>query len=50
MLEWWNAGTEEPPHSHPGDDMTVVVESKMSVQFYTEDPGDLLADGEKNWC
>ena len=34
MLERWQAGTEEPPHSHPGDDMTVVVEGRMSVQFY----------------
>ena len=25
MLEHWDAGTEEPPHFHPGDDMTVVV-------------------------
>src|SRR5262245_1961025 len=25
MLERWEAGTSEPPHSHPGDDMTVVV-------------------------
>ena len=25
MLEAWEAGTSEPPHSHPGDDMTVVV-------------------------
>lgn len=23
MLELWQAGSEEPPHSHPGDDMTV---------------------------
>ena len=29
MLERWQAGTEEPPHSHPGDDMTVVVEGRM---------------------
>ena len=33
MLERWEAGSEEPPHSHPGDDMTVVVEGKMSIQF-----------------
>ena len=25
MLEQWEAGSAEPPHSHPGDDMTVVV-------------------------
>jgi len=40
MLERWEAGTEEPPHSHPGDDMTIVVEGKMSIQFY-----DKTADG-----
>ena len=28
MLERWVAGSEEPPHSHPGDDMTVVIEGK----------------------
>lgn len=47
MLEQWKAGTEEPPHSHPGDDMTVVIEGKMSVQFYIEGPDGLLPDGEK---
>ena len=31
MLERWDAGTEEPPHSHPGDDMTVVVKGRMST-------------------
>ena len=46
MLERWLAGTEEPPHSHPGDDMTVVVEGKMSIQFYTGSAGGLVADGE----
>lgn len=46
MLERWLAGTEEPPHSHPGDDMTVVVEGRMSVQFYTKTAGGLVADGE----
>ena len=25
FLEQWDAGSAEPPHSHPGDDMTVVV-------------------------
>ena len=47
MLERWLAGTEEPPHSHPGDDMTVVVEGKMSIQFYTRSADGLVADGEK---
>jgi len=46
MLEQWKAGTEEPPHAHPGDDMTVVVEGKMTVQFFVSGPdGKLVADG-----
>src|SRR5688572_30971315 len=47
MLERWKAGTEEPPHSHPGDDMTVVVEGKMSVQFFKREGGQLVPDGER---
>lgn len=47
MLERWEAGSEEPPHSHPGDDMTVVVEGKMSIQFYTKSVDGLVVDGEK---
>ena len=47
MLERWLAGTEEPPHSHPGDDMTIVVEGKMSIQFYSRSADGLVADGEK---
>ncbi len=46
MLEQWEAGTSEPPHTHPGDDMTVVVEGKMSVQFFTRVKGALVPDGE----
>jgi len=46
MLERWQAGSEEPPHSHPGDDMTVVVEGKMSIQFFTKSADALVADGE----
>jgi quercetin dioxygenase-like cupin family protein len=46
MLERWEAGTAEPPHSHPGDDMTVVVEGRMAVQFYTRVGGALVPDGE----
>ena len=46
MLERWQAGSEEPPHSHPGDDMTVVVEGKMSIQFYTKSNNILVADGD----
>lgn len=47
MLERWLAGSSEPPHSHPGDDMTVVVEGRMSIQFYTKTADGLLADGDK---
>lgn len=47
MLERWEAGSAEPPHSHPGDDMTVVVEGKMSIQFYTQSEDGLIADGEE---
>jgi quercetin dioxygenase-like cupin family protein len=46
MLEQWEAGTAEPPHSHPGDDMTVVVEGRMAVQFYRREGSALVADGE----
>ncbi len=46
MLERWEAGTEEPPHSHPGDDMTVVVEGKMSIQFFRKEGEALVPDGE----
>jgi quercetin dioxygenase-like cupin family protein len=47
MLERWLAGSSEPPHSHPGDDMTVVVEGRMSIQFYTKTAAGLVADGKK---
>lgn len=46
MLERWEAGSEEPPHSHPGDDMTVVIEGKMSIQFFTRGVDGLVPDGE----
>ena len=46
MLERWEAGSAEPPHSHPGDDMTVVVEGRMAVQFFTRKGGELVPDGE----
>ena len=45
MLERWQPGTEEPPHSHPGDDMTVVVEGRMSLQFYRQEARTLVRDG-----
>ena len=47
MLEKWDAGSEEPPHSHPGDDMTVVIEGRMSIQFYTMGVNGLESDGDK---
>ena len=47
MLERWAAGSEEPPHSHPGDDMTVVIEGIMSIQFYTKSPDGLIPDGQQ---
>jgi quercetin dioxygenase-like cupin family protein len=46
MLEQWETGTAEPPHSHPGDDMTVVVEGAMSVQFFRRTEKGLEPDGE----
>jgi quercetin dioxygenase-like cupin family protein len=45
MLERWEAGTAEPPHAHPGDDMTVVVEGKMVIQFFLQRDGSLVPDG-----
>lgn len=45
MLEQWEAGSAEPPHSHPGDDMTVVIEGKMAIQFFTKNDSGLVADG-----
>jgi hypothetical protein len=47
MLERWEPGSEEPPHCHPGDDMTVVVEGRMSVQFYRREAGALVPDGDR---
>ena len=46
MLERWEAGSAEPPHSHPGDDMTIVVEGKMAIQFFTKSNAELITDGE----
>jgi quercetin dioxygenase-like cupin family protein len=46
MLERWQAGSAEPPHSHPGDDMTVVVEGRMAIQFFSRGPNGLAPDGE----
>lgn len=46
MLEQWEAGSAEPPHSHPGDDMTVVVEGRMAIQFFVRGKNGLVPDGE----
>ena len=46
MLERWEAGSSEPPHSHPGDDMTVVIEGKMLIQFFTKTNGELVENGD----
>ena len=47
MLEQWEAGSAEPPHSHPGDDMTGVVEGKMVIQFFTRGADGLVPDGDE---
>ena len=48
MMEKWEPNTAEPPHSHPGDDMTVVIEGKMSIQFFTRGAdGSLQKDGAR---
>ena len=39
MMEKWKAGSSEPPHAHAGDDTTIVIEGKMSVQFFEADEG-----------
>ena len=46
MLERWEAGSSEPVHSHPGDDMTIVVEGKMIIQFYQKQGESLVPEGE----
>ncbi len=46
MLERWTKGDEEPAHSHPGDDMTVVVEGRMALQFFVRGADGLVPDGE----
>lgn len=45
MLEQWQAGASEPPHSHPGDDMTVVIDGEMVIRFYTHESGKLIPEG-----
>ena len=47
FLEKWEAGTAEPPHSHPGDDSTTVVEGELVLQFFTKTAsGELKKDGK----
>ena len=46
MMERWEAGSSEPPHSHPGDDMTIVVEGKMMIQFYQSQGDNIVAEGK----
>ncbi|MCX5747922.1 MAG: cupin domain-containing protein [Proteobacteria bacterium] len=46
MLERWAQGSEEPPHAHPGDDMTVVVEGRMALQFFVRTAEGLVPDGK----
>ena len=45
MLEKWDKGSSEPPHSHPGDDCTIVVNGRMSVQFFKGNRRPLTKDG-----
>ena len=45
LMEIWDKGTEEEPHWHPGDDMTIVLEGKISVQFYEKQNEQLVKDG-----
>ena len=48
MLETWDAGSHEMPHCHPGDDMTVLVEGDMAVQFYRQEGEDLIKEGDEH--
>jgi quercetin dioxygenase-like cupin family protein len=36
MLEKWKKGSSEPPHSHPGDDCTIVMQGTMRIQFFAD--------------
>lgn len=47
LMEHWDAGMTEPPHTHPGDDMTIVVEGKMAVQYFKRTAAGLVPDGER---
>ena len=47
LMEHWDKGMTEPPHIHPGDDMTVVVAGRMAVQYYLRGEHGLQKDGER---
>ncbi|TDI82655.1 MAG: hypothetical protein E2O80_01495 [Betaproteobacteria bacterium] len=46
-LEKWKVGVKEPPHSHPGDDITVVIEGRMSIQFFANRSSSLIPDEDR---
>lgn len=47
LLETWEAGSFEDPHHHPHDDMTVMIEGVMEIQFHVRNAqGELEKDGE----
>ena len=47
FLEKWEPGDYEPPHSHPGDDATILIEGTMEIQFFTKSAdGKLTKDGD----
>jgi quercetin dioxygenase-like cupin family protein len=46
FLEKWEPGDYEPPHSHPGDDATILIEGSMEIQFYTRVGKELVQDGD----
>ncbi|GLS92016.1 hypothetical protein GCM10007916_30860 [Psychromonas marina] len=47
LMEIWKGGATEPAHHHPGDDLTVIVEGQMTVQFYSKGEHGLVKDGEQ---
>lgn len=47
LLETWEAGSYEDAHHHPHDDMTVMIEGVMEIQFHLRNAqGELEKDGE----
>jgi oxalate decarboxylase/phosphoglucose isomerase-like protein (cupin superfamily) len=47
MLEVLDAGTTEGPHHHPHDDMSVMIEGQIEVQFYVrQSEGKLETKGD----